>query len=601
METERIELSARDRERLKVLQQVEEGHIQQVEAARRLRVSDRQVRRWQQRLRKEGDRGILHRLRGRRSNRKIPEARQKRAITELRQPRYAGFGPTLASEHLARAGLVASRETLRQWMVAAGLWQVRRRQAKRVHVWRPRRCCRGELVMMDSSPFAWLEERGPRCHLIAMIDDATSQVWGRLVEHDSTEENLRTLGGWVQRHGRPLALYTDKNSLFVTSRPVQWHEQLQDQPARTQFGRALAELDIEWITAHSPQAKGRVERLFGTLQDRLVKEMRLAEIATLEAANRFLEITFWPFWNQRFVVAPARSGDAHRRLDRSQRLEEILSVRAVRTVGSDHTVSWDGQRWGLRREQVCAGLRGAHAEIEKRLDGTHWLRFRGRYLPLQPCPTAPRSASPGRDSHWSYLHILQWSALVVLPQHPTNLAIEIQSIALEKEMDRYSSLAAGLQKDFAVVPAAVETHWSNGQVEGQIQSPEDVEAANVWTSRVRSSARSRSALCTATNGGSQDRVSGNRTLKSVASKEGRHSPKAFPLIFAPNSRKNQFSSGVDGDILSDFPIDLRVWRFAGSAREEAPHRLRPCPLEQPSPARIQSARSVSDVLAQPSR
>ncbi len=414
METERIELSARERKRLKVLQQVEEGHIQSPASA-----SPRESCGWSDGRAADAEspdlppcaNAVANAALGGRSPAAAARLRPAGCVllplvaapltvsvlshsTELRQPRYAGFGPTLASEHLARAGLVASRETLRQWMIAAGLWQARQRQAKRVHVWRPRRSCRGELVMMDSSPFAWLEERGPRCHLIAMIDDATSQVWGRLVEHDSTEENLSTLGGWVQRHGRPLALYTDKNSLFVTSRPVQWHEQLQDQPARTQFGRALAELDIEWIAAHSPQAEGRVERLFGTLQDRLVKEMRLAEIATLEAANRFLEITFWPFWNQRFVVAPARNGDAHRRLDRSQRLEEILSVRAVRTVGPDHTVSWNGQRWGLRREQVCAGLRGAHAEIEKRLDGTHWLRFRGRYLPLQPCPAATRSASP---------------------------------------------------------------------------------------------------------------------------------------------------------------------------------------------------------------
>jgi hypothetical protein len=248
--------------------------------------------------------------------------------------------------------------------------------------------------MMDSSPFRWLEERGPACHLIAMIDDATSRVWGRLVEHDSTEENLRTLRGWLECHGRPLALYTDKNSLFVTSRPVQWQEQLRDAPARTQFGRALAELDIEWIAAHSPQAKGRVERLFGTLQDRLVKEMRLAELTTLEAANRFLQITFWPFWNQRFAVPPARNSDAHRRLERGHRLEEILSVRAARMVGSDHTVMWKGQRWGVRRQDVCAGLRGARAEIEKRLDGRHWLRFRGRYLPLHACPAAERSASP---------------------------------------------------------------------------------------------------------------------------------------------------------------------------------------------------------------
>jgi hypothetical protein len=394
MEQERISLSVRERERLKVLQQVEEGHLKQVEAAQRLRLSDRHVRRLQARLRREGDGAIVHRLRGRRSNRKIPEALTQRALRQLRQARYAGFGPTLAAEHLAQHGVAVSRETLRKWMSAAGLWQARRRRVKQVHVWRPRRSCWGELVMMDSSPYRWLEDRGPAGHLIAMIDDATSRVWGRLVEHDSTEENLRTLRGWLERYGRPLALYTDKNSLFVTSRRPEWPEQLRDTPARTQFGRALAELDIEWIAAQSPQAKGRIERLFGTLQDRLVKEMRLAEIDTLEAANRFLEITFWPFWEQRFAVQPARSSDAHRRLERTHRLEEILSVRVARTVAGDHTVIWNGERWGVPREHVCAGLRGAGAEIERRLDGRHWLRFRGRYLPLVACPAAPRSASP---------------------------------------------------------------------------------------------------------------------------------------------------------------------------------------------------------------
>jgi len=394
METERIELSARERERLKVLHEVEQGHLKQVEAARRLRLTDRQVRRLQARLRAEGDRGLVHRLRGRRSNRKLAESLRRKALGVLRQARYAGFGPTLAGEHLARQGLPVSRETLRRWMSAAGLWQVRRRRARRVHVWRPRRSCFGELVMMDSSPYRWLEERGPAAHLIALIDDASSRVWGRLVAHDSTEENLRTFGGWLKRHGRPLALYTDKNSLFVTSRPVERQEQLRGAPARTQFGRALAELGIDWIAAHSPQAKGRIERLFGTLQDRLVKELRLAHLTTLEGANHFLEHTFWPFWNERFTVSPARSGDAHRRLERAQRLEEILSVRVTRTVAGDHTVVWNGQRWGVRREEVCAGLRGACAEIERRLDGSCWLRFRGRYLPLALCPAATRSASP---------------------------------------------------------------------------------------------------------------------------------------------------------------------------------------------------------------
>lgn len=394
MEPERIELSARERERLKVLHEVEQGHLKQIEAARRLRLSDRQVRRLQARLRQRGDGGIVHRLRGRPSNRKIPETLKQRALRELRQARYAGFGPTLASEHLAAHQVRVSRETLRGWMSEAGVWRPRARRVKAVHVWRPRRSAFGELVMMDSSPYRWLEERGPAGHLIALIDDATSRAYGRLVEHDSTEENLRTLRGWLERYGRPLALYTDKSGLFVTSRPVQWQEQLRGEPARTQIGRALQELDIEWIAAHSPQAKGRIERLFGTLQDRLVKEMRLRGIDTLEAANRFLEISFWPWWETRFARRPAQSGDAHRRLERTHRLEEILSVRVARTVAADHTVSWNGERWGVPRQEVCAGLRGARAEIERRLDGSHWLRFRGRYLPLRACPAAPRSATP---------------------------------------------------------------------------------------------------------------------------------------------------------------------------------------------------------------
>jgi len=394
MEEERIELSAKERERLKILHEVEQGHLRQIDAADRLRLSDRQVRRLLGRLRNLGDRGLVHRLRGRPSNRKIPEDLQQRSLRRLRLPAYRGFGPTLAAEHLARHGLAVSRETLRKWMNAAGLRASRRRHVKPVHVWRPRRAAFGELVMMDSSPFRWLEERGPACQLIALIDDASSRVWGRLALQDSSEENLRTLGGWLERYGRPLSLYTDKNGLFVTSRPVQWQEQLHDTPPRTQFGRALAELDVQWIAAHSPQAKGRIERLFKTLQDRLVKEMRVAGIATLEQANRFLEITFWPHWNQRFTVEPAQRSDAHRSLQREQRLEQILSVRVARIVASDHTLSWDGQRWGLRREDVCAGLRGARAEIERRLDGTHWLRFRGRYVPLSLCPHAARSASP---------------------------------------------------------------------------------------------------------------------------------------------------------------------------------------------------------------
>jgi hypothetical protein len=280
-------------------------------------------------------------------------------------------------------------------MVKASLWCPRAQRVKAIHVWRERRASFGELVMQDSSPFRWLEERGPACQLIAVIDDATSRFYARFTEHDTTEENLRTFGEWLRRYGRPLAHYTDKNSIFRRSDPALLGEQLRGEKARSHFGRALDELGIEWIAAHSPQAKGRIERLFETLQDRLVKEMRLTGIDSIVAANHFLEMRFLPAWEERFTVAPRNPRNAHRRLHREQRLEEILSVRVGRQVADDHTVSWDGTRWGVPREEVCAGLRGAQVQIERRLDGSHWLRFRGHYLRLRHCPAPlPASASP---------------------------------------------------------------------------------------------------------------------------------------------------------------------------------------------------------------
>lgn len=394
METERITLSQRERDRLKVLHEVDQKHLTQVAAAKRLQVTDRHVRRMLLGLRQRGDGALVHGLRGRPSNRRLAAKLQEKILTRLRQ-RYADFGPTLAAEHLAQEGFAVSRETLRKWMTRAALWRPRRQRVKAVHVWRERRASFGELVMQDSSPFRWLENRGPACHLIALIDDASSRLWGRFTEQDTTEENLRTLQGWVRRYGRPLAHYTDKNSIFQTAGPQPLAEQLRGDPQRTQFGRALHELGIEWIAAHSPQAKGRIERLFETLQDRLVKEMRLAGIDSIAAANHFLEMRFLPEWEQRFTVTPRSPRNAHRRLGPEHRLEEIFSVRAARRVAADHTVSWDGHRWGVLREDVCAGLRGAAVEIERRLDGSHWLRYRGRYLHLRPCPQPLRpSASP---------------------------------------------------------------------------------------------------------------------------------------------------------------------------------------------------------------
>ena len=394
METERIALSQRERDRLKVLHDVKQKHLTQVAAAQRLKLSDRQVRRLLIRMRESGDGALVHGLRGQPSNRKLTASFEQKIMARVRQ-RYADFGPTLAAEHLAKEGWVLSRETLRKWMSKAALWRPRSQRIKAIHVWRERRASFGELVMQDSSPFRWLEDRGPACQLIALIDDASSRIWARFTEHDTTEENLRTLQGWLRRYGRPLAHYTDRNSIFRTASRAAMAEQLRGEGARSQFGRALSELGIEWIAAQSPQAKGRIERLFETLQDRLVKEMRLAGIDSIEAANHFLETRFLPEWEQRFTVAPRDPRNAHRRLGREHRLEEILSVRIARKVADDHTVSWDGNRWGVPREEVCAGLRGAQVEIERRLDGSYWLRFRNRYLRLRHCPEPPaRAVSP---------------------------------------------------------------------------------------------------------------------------------------------------------------------------------------------------------------
>jgi len=391
METERIALSQRERDRLRVLHEVKQKQMTQRAAAERLKVTDRHVRRMLLRLRERGDGSLVHGLRGRPSNRKLSVPLKQKILARLRQ-RYADFGPTLAAEHLAQEGFLVSRETLRKWMTQAALWRPRSQRVKKIYVWRERRASFGELVMQDSSPFRWLEDRGPACQLIALIDDATSRIWGRFTEHDTTEENLRTLQGWLRRYGRPLAHYTDKASIFRKAGPQPLPEQLRGDALRTQFGRALNELGIEWIAAHSPQAKGRIERLFETLQDRLVKEMRLAGIDSIPGANHFLEIRFIPEWEQRFTVHPRNPRNVHRRLGREHCLEEILSVRVARQVAEDHTVSWNGERWGVPREEVCAGLRGAKVEIERRLDGSHWLRFRNRYLRLRHCPVPVRPA-----------------------------------------------------------------------------------------------------------------------------------------------------------------------------------------------------------------
>jgi len=377
-----LRMSRKERDRLKVMDQLVKGRISQQQAAQWLALSVRQVRRLLRRYQAHGDAGLVHRLRGRPANNRIqPQVRE--CALELLRAKYADFGPTLASEHLAEDdALAVSRETVRGWMREAHLWAARR-QGRPHRRRRPRRACLGELVQMDTSDHDWLEGRGERGVLITMIDDATGRKLQRFYGADTTASNMDLIGRWMQRHGRPLALYTDWAGHFKQT-PKRGH---QAAPGPTQIERALGELDIRLIAAHSPQAKGRVERSHGTDQDRLIKELRLAGIATLAAANEFLERVYLPRINAKFAVAPAGAADAHRSAA-GYDLEAILSVQETRRVANDYTVAVDGVVWQIERGEIAGGLRGTRVIVERRLDGSLRLRWGDRYLRYHRVPTA---------------------------------------------------------------------------------------------------------------------------------------------------------------------------------------------------------------------
>ena len=305
---ERIAMSQEERDGLDWLKRAKDGSISQREAAQKMGVSDRWVRTLLKRMSKQGDAVVVHGLRGRPSNRKLPAKTQRQALSILKQPDWHDFGPTFAAEQLAkRHQIQVGKETLRGWMIQAGMWKSKSRRRPEVHEWRPRRSAFGELVQWDTSEHDWLEGRGPVRYLVRMIDDATSWSWGRFVERDATPQNMGVLWEYLEQNGRMADVYTDRDSMFaVPPRPGESQEEQHEADRLTQLGRALRELGIGSILAYSPQAKGRIERSFLTAQDRLVKHLRLAKVSTLEGANAFLEKEYWPEWNEHF--APPRGG-----------------------------------------------------------------------------------------------------------------------------------------------------------------------------------------------------------------------------------------------------------------------------------------------------
>jgi len=406
-----------ERDRLVALKKAKKKLITQKQAAEELGITERHVRRLLRELKRRGDKIVAHGLRGLPSHRKISADTEQEAVAILSQPVYRGFGPTLAWEYQAKKqDIEVSRETVRQWMMGAKLWRPRKQHIEKIHEWRPRRSRFGELVQWDASDHDWLEGRGEEILLINMIDDATSRWFARFVSSDSTVENMSLLESYGKERGRPLAYYTDKAALFQTAVKTKRDESRAGKDRvewpPTQIGRALQELGITWIPAHSPQAKGRVERGFLTAQDRLVKEMRVAEVTTLEQANHYLETEFLPWVNATLAVAPAHADDAHRPLEKQHNLAAILSQVESRQVNNDYTIQLDTKFYQIARQDVCTGLRKADVRVEKRRDGSVAVRFRDRYLsvtqcaqrpkvmPAKPAKTKPK-AKPVQRSEWN--------------------------------------------------------------------------------------------------------------------------------------------------------------------------------------------------------
>ncbi len=383
MTKEALTMSQKEVERLHVIQRTIETRGQQATAARQLGVSVRQVKRLVRQYRTQGPAGLVSRRRGQRPPNAFAAALREEALAVVRA-RYPGFAPTLAHEKLTEQhGYTFSVETLRQWLITAGVWQPQRRRAPRVHPRRPRRSCVGELLPIDGSPHDWFEGRAPACTLLVFIDDATSRLMAlRFVPAETTQAYMETLQSYLAQYGRPVAIYSDQHSIFRVNQEDCAGE-------RTQFSRALETLDIAPIHAHTPQAKGRVERAHQTLQDRLVKELRLHGLSTLAAANAWVP-TFLADHNRRFAVAPASPVDVHRPVRHSpQDLARIFALQHPRIISKTLSVQFQNRTYQLQGQGRGYRLRGATVTVCEAFDGSIELLYEGRALPSRLLTEGP--------------------------------------------------------------------------------------------------------------------------------------------------------------------------------------------------------------------
>jgi transposase len=367
--------------RLHVVRKAIEKNITQNEAAEILGLTDRQVRRITVRIQLEGDSGIIHRLRGKLSNRALP---CKERILRLFKAKYPDFGPTLASEKLfERDKIKVNDETLRLWLIKEGIPYKKRK--KRPHrQWRERRHYFGEMIQMDGSDHDWLEGRGPRLVFMGYVDDATGIPFGRFYEYEGTLSAMDSFRRYIEKYGIPVSIYIDKHAAYKSKKKLTIENELENKDPLTQFTRALGELGVDVIYANSPQAKGRIERLFNTFQDRLLKELRLEKAKTIDDANKVEEL-FLPKYAKRFSVKALYSGDLHRPIPKGLDLDKILCTRDEHPLRSDFTVVHDKKLY-----QIEDNVRAKKVTVEERFGGFMVITYKDKPLKFKEITTRPK-------------------------------------------------------------------------------------------------------------------------------------------------------------------------------------------------------------------
>ena len=377
-----IMLTQKELKRLHVVKKVFEGVIKQVEASEMLSLSDRQIRRLINRVKIEGDIGIAHKSRGKPSGRKLPKNIRDKVITLYRE-RFEGFGPTLAAEKLQELeGIRISDETLRLWLIEEGDWK-KVRKGRKHRQWRERKHYFGEMLQIDGSHHDWFEGRGPECVLMGYIDDATGKVYGRFYEYEGTIPAMDSFKRYIRKYGIPVGVYLDKHTTYKSPAKPSIEDEINGTKPMSEFERALKELGVDVKHAHSPQAKGRIERLFRTFQDRVVKEMRLRGINTIEEADKFLQ-AYLPGYNRRFSVKPKKEDNFHRGVPKGLNLDGILCIKTGRTLRNDFTISHNGKLY-----QILDKTNARKVQVEEKINGMMVITHEGSRLKYKEITERP--------------------------------------------------------------------------------------------------------------------------------------------------------------------------------------------------------------------